>query len=518
MSLAANGNLYFGSRQSEGLGRHDIYVSRQVGGAFQKPENLGAAINTAGSEVSLYVAPDESYIIFTRLPVGGNSDLFISFRQENGAWAEAVNMGEGINSEASDLCLIVTPDGKYLFFLSGRNGNSDVWWVDAVVIDRLRNEVLDPDRWAQARRIHREATPIDAHAHAFRHDSRAEDWDIGADRESSQVDLAKLSKGGVDAIFYSLALPGDRDEGSARERVLESARTLPGLVAAEPALARPVSSPRQLQAALDDGKIAALMSIESRDILENGPDTLVAYHAAGIRSVTLGHSTVDRIADTANEDPGDAGLSEFGRGVVERMNELGIIVDLSHASDRLQRDIIVASRAPATVSHGCARALNDIPRCVPDDLLEALAAKGGVIGVTFYSGHVSPEYREQRAAATDRFTPVGEKIKAQYEEGDEAADQEIEAVWRGYAPPAARLNALIDHIDHIVQLVGPEHVAIGSDAGGARYMAVREVQDATGWPAITYELLKRGYAEDDIKKILGGNLLRVYDQVEAATR
>jgi len=260
------------------------------------------------------------------------------------------------------------------------------------------------------------------------------------------------------------------------------------------------------------------MSIESRDIFQGEPDTLGAYHAAGIRSVTLAHSTVDPIADTAAARPDDAGLSEFGRGVVERMNDLGIIVDITHVPDRLQRDIIGVSRAPVTVSHGCARALNDTPRCVPDDLVEALAAKGGVIGVTFYSGHVSPEYRGQRAAATERFASVGEKIKAQYEEGDEAADQEIEAVWRGYAPPAARLNALIDHIDHIVQLVGPEHVAIGSDAGGARYMAVREVQDATGWPAITYELLKRGYPEDDIKKILGGNLLRLYEQVEAAAK
>jgi len=241
VSLAANGNLYFGSRQNDGLGRNDIYISRRAGGAFQKPENLGAAINTAGAEVCPYVAPDESYIVFTRLPEGGNVDLFISFRQEDGEWTEAVNMGEGINSEAQDLCPIVTPDGKYLFFLSGRNGNSDVWWVDAVVIDRLRNEVLDGDRWAEAQRIHREAAVVDAHAHAFRHDSRAEERDIGADRESSQVDLAKLSKGGVDAIFYSVPLPGDRDEGSARERVLESSRTLPGLVAAEPALARPGS-------------------------------------------------------------------------------------------------------------------------------------------------------------------------------------------------------------------------------------------------------------------------------------
>jgi len=381
-----------------------------------------------------------------------------------------------------------------------------------VVIDRLRHEVLDPDRWAQAQRIHREASVVDAHAHAFQHDSLAEDWDIGADRESSRVDLAKLSQGGIDVVFYSMPLPGDDDRAHEEQQVLESAATLTRLVGAEPTLARLVSSPGQLEAALDDGKIAAMLSIEYPDIFRGERD------AAGIRSVILAHSAVDRIADTAKEDPGGAGLSAFGRGVVERMNDLGIIVDLSHASDQLQRDIIAASRAPATVSHGCARALTDTPRCVPDDLLEALAVKGGVIGVTFYSGHVSPDYGTQEAAATKRFASVEKQVKAQYEEGDEAADQEVEAVWRGYAPPAARLKELIDHVDHIVQLVGPEHVAIGSDAGGARYTAVRELQDATGWPAITYELLKRGYAETDIKKILGGNLLRLYEQVEAAAR
>jgi membrane dipeptidase len=168
------------------------------------------------------------------------------------------------------------------------------------------------------------------------------------------------------------------------------------------------------------------------------------------------------------------------------------------------------------VSHTCARALNDNDRCVPDDILKAIAEKGGVIAVTFYSGWVSPDFLEQRTAARERFTPVGKRIESRFPEDSEGSGLAVEAVWRGFAPPAARLAELVDHIDHIVKIAGVDHVGIGSDAGGAREVDVRELQDATGWPAITYELLKRGYDEESIEKILGGNLLRAYTEIHEA--
>jgi len=211
-------------------------------------------------------------------------------------------------------------------------------------------------------------------------------------------------------------------------------------------------------------------------------------------------------------------LSELGRRVVAAMNDAGILADISHVPDRLQREIAQSSRAPVVLSHTCARALNDTLRCVSDEVLRAVAEGGGVAAVTFYAGFASAEWAAQRSVALEEFAPIAEQIRARYEPEDEAADREVAAVWRGMVPLAPRVATLVDHIDHMVSVVGADRVGIGSDAGGSREGSVRDVQDATGWPMITYELLKRGYGEDDIEGILGGNLLRVYEQVRAAAR
>jgi membrane dipeptidase len=279
-----------------------------------------------------------------------------------------------------------------------------------------------------------------------------------------------------------------------------------------------VRSPEALKTTVSAGRVAALMSIEYPSAFAGTTDTVDTYRAAGIRSITFSMSGTDPIAEAAGDEPAQARLSDFGRSLVARMNDAGLIVDVSHVPDPLQRDIARASRLPVVVSHTCARALNEIPRCVPDDVIEAVAEGGGVVAVTFYAGFASADYAKSRARAQEEFAPIAEAIKSRYGAEDEAAEREVYAVWRGRSPLAPRVDALADHIDHIVKVAGADHVGIGSDAGGSREMAVRDVQDATGWRAITYELLRRGYAEEDVEKILGGNLLRVYERVHAGAR
>ena len=376
------------------------------------------------------------------------------------------------------------------------------------------NEPADKKLWQQAQKIHQQAIVVDAHAHPFISSFKPELWNLGVDSKTSQIDLVKMKKGGVDVAFYALPLHYEKNGDRPAIQLKNSAEKLKTMLKKYSDRAVPVFSVRQLRRAVKSGKRAVVFSIECPDIFADNAAMVKTYKQLGYWSIVIAHSKMDRIADSDQEDPGNKGLSDFGRKVVARMNQQGVLIDITHASDQLQLDIIQASRTPVIASHSCARALNKRIRGIPDPVIKAIAKKGGVVCVTFGSFHVIPGYSKKYQIARKKFKSIENKIKKKYPDNPEKQKQAINAAWEKHCPTAAPLEKLIDHIDYIVKLVGAIHVGLGSDYGGNPISYVNGIKDASNWQLITYHLLKRGYRENDIKNILGGNLLRVLKEVE----
>jgi membrane dipeptidase len=325
----------------------------------------------------------------------------------------------------------------------------------------------------RVQKIHEEAIVIDAHAHPK--SNEAERLNLGEHTGEIEVDFVSMAEGGLDAVFYSAPLlRGQSGRRPDPEQILKDIDLIHSEVEKYKEMAKPAISPDDIRSIHDSGKRAILLGIETRDPFRGDLNVLKRYYDAGVRMITLTRHPITTPVepDSSDAETGTLHLNNFGRHVVREMNRLGMIIDISHASDSLQLDIIQASSLPVVASHSCARALNDIPREIPDDIITVLAEKGGVICVTFFPGHISPKHPDQPVSVED----------------------------------------LVDHIDHIVQLVGTDHVGFGSDYLGSDTKLVG-LESAAGLPSITHELLNRGYCREDIHKIMGGNLMRVFEAV-----
>jgi membrane dipeptidase len=239
------------------------------------------------------------------------------------------------------------------------------------------------------------------------------------------------------------------------------------------------------------GKRAVLLSIEFPGYTGGVIETLNAYHESGVRSITLNHTRVDSIADSDTGEAGDHGLSDFGRSVIREMNRLGMLIDVTHVPDVLQREIVEESNAPVVASHSCVRALHDTPRNIPDDILKAIADKGGVIAMTFYSGFLSEDFAKQRRKAEAEFAAEKAKLEEELADDEAELEQRLRDLEAELAPKEVEIDLLIDHIDHAVKTAGIDHVGLGSDFGG-RNVPIG-LENASGFPLVTYHLLKRGY-------------------------
>jgi membrane dipeptidase len=275
------------------------------------------------------------------------------------------------------------------------------------------------------------------------------------------------------------------------------------------------------------------MGIEGGHSIENSLGLLRQYYALGVRYMTLTWSNSNGWADSSG-DINDTtvphtreGLSEFGKDVVYEMNRLGMMVDVSHVSDKTFFRTLIISRAPVIASHSGARVLCDSPRNMTDDMLRAIAnsggpdSKGGVVQVNFYSGFVSQEYRNAQKAIEPEMNKAVQELKDKARaEGHEASAAEIEKLQRSFADriPRPPLSALIDQIDHIAKVAGIDHVGLGSDFDGVSGLLPQGIDSPADLPKITAALMERGYSADDCRKILGGNLLRVFREVEAVSK
>jgi membrane dipeptidase len=281
-----------------------------------------------------------------------------------------------------------------------------------------------------------------------------------------------------------------------------------------------------IERAHKEKKLAALLGIEGGHAIENDIHLLREFYRLGVRYMTLTWSNTNEWADSSGDidDPKvehHNGLTNFGKQVVLEMNRLGMMVDISHVADKTFYDAIAITKAPVIASHSSARALTDAPRNMTDDMLRAVAKNNGVVQVNFFSGFDDQDYwNATKAMAKDRDAAIAAFIEKHRQKGKPVAYVEYDQIDREWAAkiPRPPLKSLIDHIDHIAKVVGIDHVGLGSDFDGVSGATPAGIDSAADLPKITQALLDRGYSADDIRKILGGNLLRVFRDVEKTSQ
>jgi len=368
--------------------------------------------------------------------------------------------------------------------------------------------------------FHHEILTIDTHVDTPLR-LKYEGIDLGQQYDSreikSKVDYPRMDIGGLDAAFFAVWTPqgvrNDSGHAAIQAKALAIIENVESMVARYPEQGAMAYTSRDAASLAAQGKHAIYLGMENGYPLGNEVESLDLFYKKGIRYVTLCHTSNNEICDSSNDTTEHGGLSTLGIQVVKRMNDLGMMVDVSHASDAAVRDVLTHSSAPVIASHSCARAVCDNPRNINDDLLTGIARQGGVIQMCLYSEYVrpaapNPERDSARAALTAKwgnpYTLKGPE-KAAYR----GARNELN---RSYPQRLPTVSDAVDHIDHIVKLVGIDHVGIGTDFDGGAGLA--DCFDVSELPTITEELFKRGYSKADIRKIWSGNLIRVFDAVE----
>lgn len=365
----------------------------------------------------------------------------------------------------------------------------------------------------EAQRIHRGAILIDGHNdmpwEIRKRGSTFEGVDIAQPQESLQTDIPRLREGGMGAQFWSVWVPADTAyNGTALTSTLEQIQLVQAMIDRYPETFELALTADDIRRIHKDGKIASLIGVEGGHCIENSLNVLRQLYRLGARYMTLTHSDTIDWADSSTDEAKHGGLTPFGEDVIAEMNRLGMMVDLSHVSPDTMKHALRITKAPVIFSHSSARAVADSPRNVPDDVLKLVKENNGVVMVNFFSGFVVPEasnwYLERLAKEKELKKTMTDAVAIQAELRRSLPRQPMK---RG------TIHDLVDHIDHIVQVAGADHVGLGSDYDGISRLP-EQLDDVSTYPYITQALLDRGYSEADIKKILGENLLRVMKRVE----
>jgi membrane dipeptidase len=379
-------------------------------------------------------------------------------------------------------------------------------------------EPRDEKLWKRALEIQKKAIVIDTH-NDITTPMTNDDFDLsGPPPVPYRTNIERMKQGGMTAEFFSLYIrPWYVTHGGAARRTLDMIDAVYRAVERHPNDLMLATSTADIRKAKKQGKIAALMGIEGGHAIENSLATLRQFHRLGVRYMTLTWNNSNDWADGARDKPRNNGLSDFGKEVVREMNRLGMLVDISHVSDKTMSDVLDTVKAPVIASHSSARALTNHPRNVPDDLLRRIAKNGGVVQVNFYAAFVDSDAGPAGAARDKRLKPQTDPLEQKYKDDPERLAEEGDKIEAVNPLPPTPISKLIDHIDHIVKIAGIDHVGIGADFDGANDFP-EGASDVSMLPNVTYELLKRGYSEGDIRKILGENLLRVFAEAEKYAR
>ena len=379
----------------------------------------------------------------------------------------------------------------------------------------------------RARAIHDSALIIDTHADTPQR-FLDQGFDIGSTdpHDVGHLSLDKARRGNLGAEFFSIWVDPETNQGHFAQHTFDLIDSVYEQAARHPDRMMMAFSVADIEHAHKEHKLAALMGIEGGHSIENDMHLLRDYYRLGVRYMTLSWSNTNEWADSSG-DINDLkiqhhnGLTDFGKQVVLEMNRLGMMVDISHVADKTFWDAIAVTKAPVIASHSSARALVNAPRNMTDDMLRAVAKNGGVVQVNFYSGFVDEDFRRaMEAQARDQAAAIQKYVDSLKARGKPVNYIEIDRIEREWMAkiPRPPFKSLIDHIDHIAKVSGVDHVGLGSDFDGVSGATPQGMDSAADLPKITQALLDRGYSGDDIRKILGGNLLRVFRQVETVSR
>jgi membrane dipeptidase len=378
--------------------------------------------------------------------------------------------------------------------------------------------IIETNNTNDAGAIHFRAIAVDMHADTAQ---RLVDEGVDLNRRlaDGHFDAVRAKEGGLDAQFFSIwvepQLFGGGGEGAIRRADLQinAVRALAEKHSETWGLATTVQDVRRIA---DAGKIAALMGLEGGYAIDERLENVERYYQMGVRYMSPAWSVSTSWAGSSGDDVGKTrGLNDFGRQVVREMNRLGMMVDVSHVSDKTFWDIVNTSTKPVIATHSGCRAIANVPRNLTDDMIRALAKTGGVVNVIFYPEHIEPGWSEKKKKVDAEIAPqvqrASEETRGDVAQKKLARDRVRAEEYLKRLPPVY-VSRIADHIDHIVKLVGIDHVGIGSDFDGVQAVPA-DMKSVADLPKLTGELLKRGYSATDIEKILGGNMLRVMEEV-----
>ena len=379
--------------------------------------------------------------------------------------------------------------------------------------------------------VHRSAIVIDTHADTPQR-MLDEHYDLTDPLNGGYLNFASAKQGNLGAEFFSIWVEPKLYEGHYARRTLELIDAVHQQALKHPDKMMMAYSPEDILRAHREHKLAALMGIEGGHSIEDSLGLLRDYYRLGVRYMTLTWSNSNNWADSSGDadDPTvhhtQDGLSDFGKDVVYEMNRLGMMVDISHVSDKTFYRAVITSRAPVFASHSAARALTNVPRNMTDDMLRAVArsggpnSHGGVVMVNFYSGFISDAWWQAwKAQAPERKAGEDAQIAQWKAEGKTVTYGMTDALDKQWASkiPRPPLSALIDHIDHVAKVAGIDHVGLGSDFDGIP-SSPEGIDSAADLPKITAALMQRGYSPEDCRKILGENFLRFFREVQATAK
>jgi membrane dipeptidase len=375
----------------------------------------------------------------------------------------------------------------------------------------------------RALQIHNSALVVDTHADTPQR-FLDEGFDIGSTdpKDIGHISLDKARRGNLGAEFFSIWVEPETNQGRYARHTFDLIDSVYEQAARHPDRMMMAFSTANIERAHREHKLAALMGIEGGHSIEADMHLLRDYYRLGVRYMTLSWSNTNEWADSSGDinDPKvehHNGLTDFGKEVVIEMNRLGMMVDISHVADKTFWDAIATTKAPVIASHSSARALTNAPRNMTDDMLKAVAKNGGVVQVNFFNGFIDENFRKANdAQRADEQAAQKNYIEQRKPEGKEVSYIELDRIEREWMAkiPRPPLSALIDHIDHIAKVAGVDHVGLGSDFDGVSGATPQGIDSAADLPKITQALLDRGYSAEDIHKILGGNLMRVFREVE----
>jgi Zn-dependent dipeptidase, microsomal dipeptidase homolog len=384
----------------------------------------------------------------------------------------------------------------------------------------------DPKLWAQALKIHRKAIIIDGH-NDITSPMVDEDFSLSMDSlgkyhrdgDPFHTDLNRLKKSGITGEFFSIYVSGNTlQTGGSMRRAMDLIDATNREVEKHPETLVKCTTANEIRLAKKQKKICVLMGIEGGYAIENSLYALRNFYRLGIRYMTLTHNVTHDWADAHSiSQRKHNGLTEFGKEVVREMNRLGILVDISHVSEKVMHDVLDVSTAPIIASHSGARGVNDHTRNVPDDVLKRLPQNGGVIMVVFYPSFLDARTNKEENERSARLKAQIDALREQYKD-DPIAFNEAERKLLAENPIyIADYTRIVDHIDHIKKVAGIDHVGIGSDFDGVPFLPT-PMQGTEDLVLVTYEMLQRGYTEEEIRKVLGENFLRAFSKAEQVAR